>query len=54
MGTLTENTLNDFLAQYLRERWLSTYTELSGKTAYGMNQPDFVVQNSDLVFWEEE
>ncbi|MGD0056363.1 MAG: N-6 DNA methylase [Methanomassiliicoccales archaeon] len=54
MGAVTENTVNDLLAQFLREKGLHIVTQYTGRTLQGRSQPDFVVQDSGLVFGEGE
>lgn len=54
MGSVTENTINNLVADYLRKRGLQISSEYSGKTATGRNQPDFSVTDIGMVFGEGE
>jgi len=54
MGSVTENTVNNLLADYLRKRGLPISTEYSGKTSFGRNQPDFCLTETGCVFGEGE
>lgn len=54
MSEVTENTVNGFMADFLRSRGLQISTEYSGTSALGRNQPDFFLRNSGMVFGEGE
>jgi hypothetical protein len=54
MSEVTENTVNAFVAEFLRSRGLQVSTEYSGRSSLGRNQPDFYLRNSGIVFGEGE
>ena len=54
MSEVTENTVNAFMAEFLRSRGLQISTEYSGKSPLGRSQPDFYLRNSGMVFGEGE
>ena len=54
MGEVTENTINDLVADYLRRKDLQVTTQYSGHTGQGRQQPDFILRNSGIIFGEGE
>ena len=54
MVEVTENTINDLVADFLRKNDLQLTTEYTGQTPHGLKKPDFVLRNSGLVFGEGE
>lgn len=54
MSEVTENTVNNLVADFLRGRDLQITTEYSGHSSYGRHQPDFSLRNSGFVFGEGE
>lgn len=54
MTHVTENTINDLLADYLRKKGLPISNEYSGKSIHGRNQPDFCLSENGCIFGEGE
>jgi hypothetical protein len=54
MGDPTENTVNDLMASFLRNKGINITTQSSTRVPKGRRQPDFEVLNGGVVYGEGE
>lgn len=54
MTAPTEDTINDLMAAYLRDKGIKVTTQVSAKVHYGRKQPDFELYNGKVIYGEGE
>ncbi len=54
MAEVTENTINDLVASYLRSRGIHTNSQLSTNIGGDRRQPDFELLNDVILYGEGE
>jgi hypothetical protein len=54
MPHVTEDTINDLIASYMREKGFKITTQISAKLYSGNKKPDFELSNGEVLYGEGE